>query len=293
MRSCGRIEKDPLLRSTITAVSLLDGPVDADRFARQGRAGQPRHPAPPPACRRQPVLAGPAPVGGRPELRPRLPPPRRQRGRRRDGARRARPGPVGGHAGLRPGPPLWEMYLVDGLADGRSALIQKLHHAITDGVGSIQLALTLFDLEREPSDPGPLPERPGGPRARARVERLRRRRRHVGRRQLGIAQRSRRCASRRACATRSADSGRRRRRLTDTVGSVGRLLAPATRPLSPVMARPLAQRALRHARAAPRRPPAAPPRLPTASSTTPSWPPSPAGCSATTPHTAHRSTRCA
>ena len=50
--------------------------------------------------------------------------------------------------------PLWEMYLVDGMADGRSALIQKLHHAITDGVGSIQIALTLFDLERDPGDPG-------------------------------------------------------------------------------------------------------------------------------------------
>ena len=62
--------------------------------------------------------------------------------------------------------PLWEMYLVDGMADGRSALIQKLHHAITDGVGSIQIALTLFDLERDPGDPGTLPDAPDVPRAR-------------------------------------------------------------------------------------------------------------------------------
>ena len=62
--------------------------------------------------------------------------------------------------------PLWEMYLVDGMADGRSALIQKLHHAITDGVGSIQIALTLFDLERDAGDPGALPDAPDVRRAR-------------------------------------------------------------------------------------------------------------------------------
>ena len=42
--------------------------------------------------------------------------------------------------------PLWEVTLVDGLEGGVSALVLKLHHALTDGIGGVQLAMTLFDL---------------------------------------------------------------------------------------------------------------------------------------------------
>ena len=31
--------------------------------------------------------------------------------------------------------PLWEMVLLDGLADGRWALVCKTHHCLVDGVG--------------------------------------------------------------------------------------------------------------------------------------------------------------
>ena len=41
--------------------------------------------------------------------------------------------------------PLWEFTLIDGLADGRAALIQKLHHSLTDGVGAIRMARIAFD----------------------------------------------------------------------------------------------------------------------------------------------------
>lgn len=41
--------------------------------------------------------------------------------------------------------PLWEFTLVDGLADGRAALIQKFHHSFSDGVGAIRLARMAFD----------------------------------------------------------------------------------------------------------------------------------------------------
>jgi diacylglycerol O-acyltransferase / wax synthase len=47
--------------------------------------------------------------------------------------------------------PLWEMTLVEGLEGGRAALVMKLHHALTDGVGGMSLALELFDLEAEPA----------------------------------------------------------------------------------------------------------------------------------------------
>jgi diacylglycerol O-acyltransferase len=46
--------------------------------------------------------------------------------------------------------PLWENWLVEGLADGRFALISKTHHALVDGISGVDLASVLFDFEREP-----------------------------------------------------------------------------------------------------------------------------------------------
>jgi len=49
--------------------------------------------------------------------------------------------------------PLWELTVVDGLADGRSAVLQRLHHTLTDGVGGMKLLRSL--LERTPPPDGP------------------------------------------------------------------------------------------------------------------------------------------
>jgi diacylglycerol O-acyltransferase len=46
--------------------------------------------------------------------------------------------------------PLWEMWLVQGLEDGRFALISKAHHALVDGIAGVDLATVLFDLEPVP-----------------------------------------------------------------------------------------------------------------------------------------------
>jgi len=46
--------------------------------------------------------------------------------------------------------PLWETWFVEGLADGRFALIWKTHHALIDGIGGVDLATVLFDLAPEP-----------------------------------------------------------------------------------------------------------------------------------------------
>jgi diacylglycerol O-acyltransferase len=46
--------------------------------------------------------------------------------------------------------PLWEIWLVQGLGDGRFALISKTHHALVDGVAGVDLATVLFDLEPVP-----------------------------------------------------------------------------------------------------------------------------------------------
>ncbi|HET8758343.1 MAG TPA: wax ester/triacylglycerol synthase domain-containing protein, partial [Solirubrobacteraceae bacterium] len=46
--------------------------------------------------------------------------------------------------------PLWELWLVQGLEDGRWGLISKTHHAVVDGVAGVDLATVLFDLEPVP-----------------------------------------------------------------------------------------------------------------------------------------------
>lgn len=43
--------------------------------------------------------------------------------------------------------PLWELYLVTGLADGRVALITKTHHVVIDGVSGMEVLSALVDLE--------------------------------------------------------------------------------------------------------------------------------------------------
>ena len=48
--------------------------------------------------------------------------------------------------------PLWTATLIEGLDDGGAAVLGKFHHALTDGVGGVQIAMTLFDLTEEPRD---------------------------------------------------------------------------------------------------------------------------------------------
>ena len=54
--------------------------------------------------------------------------------------------------------PLWQFTLVDGLAKGRSALIQKMHHTITDGEGGLKLSLQFLDFERDAPEPAAVPD---------------------------------------------------------------------------------------------------------------------------------------
>jgi diacylglycerol O-acyltransferase len=46
--------------------------------------------------------------------------------------------------------PLWEFTVIDGLTGGRCAILQKIHHTITDGVGGLKLSLAMVDFERDP-----------------------------------------------------------------------------------------------------------------------------------------------
>ena len=49
--------------------------------------------------------------------------------------------------------PLWEMYLIDGLANNRVAMLMKCHHCMMDGVSGAGLATILDDIERHPAHP--------------------------------------------------------------------------------------------------------------------------------------------
>jgi diacylglycerol O-acyltransferase / wax synthase len=54
--------------------------------------------------------------------------------------------------------PLWELWLVEGLADGGFALISKSHHALVDGVSGADLGTVLFDVSAEGTElPAPPP----------------------------------------------------------------------------------------------------------------------------------------
>lgn len=59
--------------------------------------------------------------------------------------------------------PLWEMYLVEGMADGSVPVILKIHHALADGVASGNLLARAMHFtateeeEREPAPPDPAP----------------------------------------------------------------------------------------------------------------------------------------
>src|SRR3954452_9898816 len=48
--------------------------------------------------------------------------------------------------------PLWEMWMVEGLADGGFALLSKTHHAMIDGISGVDIAQVMFDLSPVPAE---------------------------------------------------------------------------------------------------------------------------------------------
>lgn len=160
------IESDPRLRSTIVTLVLLDRSPDWNELVNRFESLSRMVPT-----FRQRVVASPAPAPPRWEFDPDF-----------DLAfhlRRvtaAAPGTIdtilemarlAEMADFDRARPLWEVTLIDGLADGGAALLCKLHHSLTDGIGAVEIAMTLFDATEEydqrpmpaaaaPSAPGPL-----------------------------------------------------------------------------------------------------------------------------------------
>ena len=53
--------------------------------------------------------------------------------------------------------PLWQFFVIDGLKGGKSAIVTKMHHTITDGENGIRMSLEFTDFERDPP-PRPVPD---------------------------------------------------------------------------------------------------------------------------------------
>jgi diacylglycerol O-acyltransferase len=56
--------------------------------------------------------------------------------------------------------PLWELWLVAGLANGRVGLVLKLHHSLADGLAAVQIAGLLLDGTANAPNPAPPPWQP-------------------------------------------------------------------------------------------------------------------------------------
>ncbi len=61
--------------------------------------------------------------------------------------------------GFDPTRPRWQLTLIEGLEDDRAALVMKVHHSLTDGVGGVPLAMLVFEPspDTEPIEDVPVP----------------------------------------------------------------------------------------------------------------------------------------
>jgi len=64
--------------------------------------------------------------------------------------------------------PLWTATLIEGLDDGGAAVLCTFHHALTDGVGGVQIAMTLFDLTDQPRTVESVETKSAGPQVHER-----------------------------------------------------------------------------------------------------------------------------
>jgi diacylglycerol O-acyltransferase / wax synthase len=233
------IEKDPLLRSTIVTVLLLDQPPEWDRLVEKIERGTWLIPrlrqriATPLLRMGPPQWSGDANFDLRYHLRrvkvcePTL-------DAVLDLAR------TSAMAGFDRARPLWEYTVVEGLEGGKSAMILKVHHSMTDGVGGMKLLLMLFDFERDPESVTAL-DRVDAVPVFGPMDLVLSALGHNQRRMLGIVRRG---VIESMSATRAVldDPVHALQDALRTAGSIVRFLAPATVPHSPIMrARTLAR----------------------------------------------------
>src|SRR5262249_29755682 len=143
------IERDPLLRSTVVSVWVLDSPPDAKRFAATLERTMRHVPR-----LRQRVVEDPLGVAPpRWEADPLFELPYHVRHVRAPGAGTVRDlldmaAPIAMQA-FDKDRPLWELHCVEGLDEGRYGMILKMHHVMTDGVGMVRMTEGLVERARE------------------------------------------------------------------------------------------------------------------------------------------------
>lgn len=231
------IERDPVLRSTVMSVWILDRAPDLERFeATFDRAVQKI-----PRLRQRVVADGLGVATPRWEddaLFDRTYHLRRLRapgeGDLRDLLDLA--APIAGQA-FDKDRPLWEFHLVEGLEGGRAGVIMKLHHAISDGVGIVRMTNSLVERSRDPEPgwdrPQTLAENPGPDPRATEIEHLAA---AVQQRVKTATERGRKLGGilGRGLLEAAKDPAAAARKLAETAGSVGRLVKPASAPLSPL-----------------------------------------------------------
>ena len=58
--------------------------------------------------------------------------------------------------------PLWQIFLVPQLEDGRVGMVGKIHHALVDGLAALQIVNLILDPERDVASQPPVPWQPRG-----------------------------------------------------------------------------------------------------------------------------------
>lgn len=90
--------------------------------------------------------------------------------------------------------PLWELYYIEGLEEGRFALLAKSHQALIDGLEGMDIATVLLDLSPQGGEDPPAPE-PWRPRpAPGTAQRLLQTAREVAETPAGVVEAARRAA---------------------------------------------------------------------------------------------------
>jgi WS/DGAT/MGAT family acyltransferase len=233
------IEKDPVLRSTIVAVAVLDRSPDWEQVRRRFERATLFIPRLRQRVQSPPLRLGPPRWAFDPSFdidfhlrRFRLPPPASMR------TLLDVVGPVA-TAGFDRARPLWEATLLEGLdLDGRAdaaAMVLKVHHAITDGVGGMELLLHLVDFERDAAPP-PADDEPAVPAAEhlSAIQLVRESVAHTQRRVVGVARRLPGATARAvgSAVTKPIDA---LASTAATTRSIAKSLAPASGPSSPLM----------------------------------------------------------